>query len=179
MRTTQRFSADGDEQTQIFVKDVTGDAFSLSIPTATTVETFVNMVALRSQVSPDDLRVVYAGRQLQVCRDDSSPAPPTAAARPTLADHGITHESTIYLAGSIRGGAQGKKVRCTYSDCREFAQRIVGDCSFCTGHFCSRHRMLENHSCPGLEDCKNEEKQRNKEKLERERTKPVRGLGTG
>ena len=45
-----------------------------------------------------------------------------------------------------------KRIRCTASECREPAQRIVGDCSFCEGHFCGKHRLLEDHKCTGLED---------------------------
>lgn len=45
-----------------------------------------------------------------------------------------------------------KKLRCTASECKEPAQRIVGDCGFCDGHFCGRHRLLEDHKCEGLED---------------------------
>lgn len=46
----------------------------------------------------------------------------------------------------------GKKIRCGAKDCKEAAQRIVGDCGFCKGHFCGRHRLLEDHKCAGLED---------------------------
>lgn len=46
----------------------------------------------------------------------------------------------------------GKKIRCSANDCKEAAQRIVGDCSFCNGHFCGKHRLLEDHKCSGLED---------------------------
>jgi len=45
-----------------------------------------------------------------------------------------------------------KKIRCTYKECREAAQRIVGDCGFCNGHYCGKHRLLEDHKCDGLED---------------------------
>ncbi|KAH8713119.1 AN1-type zinc finger protein TMC1 [Beauveria bassiana] len=45
-----------------------------------------------------------------------------------------------------------KKIRCNAKDCREAAQRIVGDCGFCNGHFCGKHRLLEDHKCSGLED---------------------------
>ena len=45
-----------------------------------------------------------------------------------------------------------KKIRCTYKDCREGAQRIIGDCGFCNGHYCGKHRLLEDHKCDGLED---------------------------
>ena len=45
-----------------------------------------------------------------------------------------------------------KKIRCNAKDCKEPAQRIVGDCSFCKGQFCGNHRLLEDHKCSGLED---------------------------
>ncbi|KAL6415172.1 hypothetical protein AUP68_01718 [Ilyonectria robusta] len=48
-----------------------------------------------------------------------------------------------------------KRIRCTASQCREPAQRIVGDCTFCQGHFCGKHRLLEDHKCTGLEDVSN------------------------
>ncbi|KAJ8123726.1 hypothetical protein ONZ43_g394 [Nemania bipapillata] len=44
------------------------------------------------------------------------------------------------------------KPRCTFKECRTAAQRIVGDCGFCDGHFCAKHRLLEDHKCTGLED---------------------------
>ena len=69
-----------------------------------------------------------------------------------------------------------KKLRCTFTDCKEPAQRIVGDCGFCAGHFCGRHRMLEDHKCSGLEDCKKESHERNALKLENERTQVVKGV---
>lgn len=69
-----------------------------------------------------------------------------------------------------------KKIRCGHKDCKEAAQRIVGDCGFCNGHFCGKHRLLESHNCSGLENCKEAERERNKEKLEGERTAVVRGV---
>ncbi len=45
-----------------------------------------------------------------------------------------------------------KKLRCSFEECKSVAQRIVGDCGFCQGHFCSNHRLLEDHKCQNLED---------------------------
>lgn len=45
-----------------------------------------------------------------------------------------------------------KKIRCSFKECSQPAQRIVGDCGFCNGHYCARHRLLEDHKCEGLED---------------------------
>ncbi|KAI0206894.1 hypothetical protein F4808DRAFT_454809 [Astrocystis sublimbata] len=44
------------------------------------------------------------------------------------------------------------KPRCTFKTCKTAAQRIVGDCGFCDGHYCAKHRLLEDHKCTGLED---------------------------
>ncbi|KAI5923047.1 hypothetical protein F4810DRAFT_710807 [Camillea tinctor] len=44
------------------------------------------------------------------------------------------------------------KPRCTFKQCRSAAQRIIGDCGFCDGHYCAKHRLLEDHKCTGLED---------------------------
>ncbi|KAI0108277.1 hypothetical protein F4814DRAFT_51227 [Daldinia grandis] len=45
-----------------------------------------------------------------------------------------------------------QKPRCNFKECKSAAQRIVGDCGFCDGHFCAKHRLLEDHKCSGLED---------------------------
>lgn len=79
------------------------------------------------------------------------------------------------MALPIRGGAP-KRIRCNFKECKDQAQRIVGDCGFCQGHFCGKHRMLESHACTGLEDCKQEEKDRNRQKLESERTVAIKGI---
>ena len=49
-----------------------------------------------------------------------------------------------------------KKIRCGATDsgvrCSEGVSRIVGECGFCGGCFCGKHRLLEDHKCKGLED---------------------------
>ena len=45
-----------------------------------------------------------------------------------------------------------RKIKCSFKECKDAAQRIAGDCGFCNGHFCGRHRLLEDHKCTGLED---------------------------
>jgi len=64
----------------------------------------------------------------------------------------------------------------TPEKCTSQAQRIVGDCGFCLGHFCSKHRLLESHSCPKLEDCKKESYEQNAIKLISERTVAIKGV---
>ncbi|KAK7749564.1 hypothetical protein SLS53_000140 [Cytospora paraplurivora] len=69
-----------------------------------------------------------------------------------------------------------KKIRCSFKDCRDQAQRIAGDCSFCGEHFCGKHRLLEDHKCSGLEDCKQESHERNAARLESEKTQVIKGV---
>ncbi|MCJ1418470.1 hypothetical protein MMC32_004818, partial [Xylographa parallela] len=100
----------------------------------------------------------------------------TTTADPTLVSLNIFPNSTLELTAPVRGGMPPKKMRCTFKDCKDAAQRIVGDCGFCSGHFCGKHRMLEDHKCSGLEDCKKESHERNAMKLESERTMVVKGI---
>ncbi|KXS93664.1 hypothetical protein AC579_10298 [Pseudocercospora musae] len=155
-------SAEAEPTMQIFVKNVAGDTFPITIPESTTVGTLRSLVALRTNTPEAKLRVTHAGSHLS---DLSA----------TLSSYNVTRESTLHMALPIRGGAP-KKIRCNFKDCKDAAQRIVGDCAFCQGHFCGKHRMLESHNCTGLEDCKQEEKDRNKAKLESERTVAIKGI---
>ncbi|SCU77717.1 LADA_0A01860g1_1 [Lachancea dasiensis] len=63
-----------------------------------------------------------------------------------------------------------KKDKCYYEKCGFTALKFIGDCQFCQGHFCSRHRIMENHSCQGLKSCKEQMHQRNADKLAAEQT---------
>jgi hypothetical protein len=169
---------------QIFVKNVAGHskfavvllsvscpddtdrstlAVPLTIPSNTSISTLRTLLALRTNLPSSDLRLVHAGKHLV---DDEL----------TLADYSIGGESTIHLALPLRGGMPPRKIRCSFKECKDAAQRIVGDCGFCSGHFCGKHRLLEDHKCPGLEDCKKESHERNADKLNSERTVAIRGI---
>lgn len=64
-----------------------------------------------------------------------------------------------------------KKNACYFDKCSSAASKFIGDCNFCKGHFCSKHRLMENHACDGLTSCKEQLHQRNADKLEAEQTK--------
>lgn len=138
-------------------------AIPLSLPPNTTISTLTTLLTLRTNLPPSDLRLVHAGKHL------SSPST-------TLADYAIPSNGTLQLALPLRGGMPPKRIRCSYKSCRDAAQRIVGDCGFCEGHFCGKHRLLEDHRCEGLEDCKKESYERNAERLESERTVAIKGV---
>ena len=148
---------------QIFVKDLSGDsklsqshqqasppersanlsssAITMTVPQNITIANLTTLLSLRTSLPESSLRLVHAGKHLP-SRDPSS----------TLSDYHIGRESTIHLTTPLRGGMPAKKIRCTHKDCKEAAQRIIGDCGFCSGHFCGKHRLLEDHKCTGLED---------------------------
>ncbi|KAK9482858.1 hypothetical protein V1527DRAFT_485339 [Lipomyces starkeyi] len=81
----------------------------------------------------------------------------------------ITDGAIVNLVLRLRGGGPAKK-RCSFKSCSSAPLRIVGDCSFCDGHFCAKHRLLEEHKCTGLQDCKQQLHERNALKLQQEQT---------
>ena len=123
---------------QIFIKPISGHTFAMTIPPNLTIQNLTTLLSLRTSLPEDDLRLVYAGKHLLSTH--------------TLLDYHIQREATLHLASPLRGGMPPKKIRCTYKDCKEGAQRIIGDCGFCNGHYCGKHRLLEDHKCDGLED---------------------------
>jgi len=158
-------ASETEDTMQIFIKTVSGDStIPLTLPPSTSIATLRTLLALRTNLStPSTLRLVHAGKHLS--------SPDT-----TLADYAIGPNSTLHLALPLRGGMPPKKVRCSFKDCKDRAQPIVGDCGFCEGRHCSRHRMLEDHKCVGLEDCKKESHDRNADKLNSERTVAIKGV---
>jgi predicted nucleic acid binding AN1-type Zn finger protein len=194
------------ETMQIFVKNVSGEskaslsshrhsrpliispAFPMTVPQDLSIRNLKTLLSIRTSLSESDLRLVYAGKHL--------------LSSSTLADYNIHRESTLHLASPVRGGMPPKKIRCSYKDCKEGAQRIIGDCGFCQGHFCGKHRLLEDHKCDGLEDvssppirwwlvglsdellanimideqCKKESHDRNAAQLNAERTHVIKGI---
>jgi len=141
---------------QIFVKALEGRrTFALDVSPSDTIYDLRNQLSSREALA-EDARIAYGGKGLD---EDSL----------TLSDIGIQRDSTLHLLPRLRGGAP-KRRACTFKTCTNQAQRIVGDCTFCDGHFCGTHRLLEDHKCPGLEDCKKESHDRNASKLNAERT---------
>ncbi|KAI9055756.1 hypothetical protein LZ554_000697 [Drepanopeziza brunnea f. sp. 'monogermtubi'] len=158
-------SPEPDSTMQIFIKTIAGDTFPLTVPPTISIHTLTTLLSLRTSLPESDLRLVYAGKHISPSSSCS-----------TLLSHNIPRDSTLHLATPLRGGMPPKKIRCTYKDCREGAQRIIGDCGFCKGHYCGNHRLLEDHKCDGLEDCKKESHDRNAAQLNAERTRVIKGI---
>lgn len=63
-----------------------------------------------------------------------------------------------------------RRKRCSFTNCTSAPLRGVGDCGLCEGRFCSRHRLMEQHKCTGLQNCKDTLRERNALKLAEQQT---------
>lgn len=66
----------------------------------------------------------------------------------------VAKSATTSSAAAPSAPPRKSRKRCSAKNCISLPLRNVGDCSFCEGHFCSRHRLLEQHQCVGLKNCK-------------------------
>lgn len=81
-------------------------------------------------------------------------------------------EALIFIAErrTLEVRTDKKRRRCSFSKCNSVPLRGVGDCQNCNGHFCSRHRLMEQHQCAGLQCCKQQLHERNALRLQQQQT---------
>lgn len=101
----------------------------------------------------------------------------------TLQDYEIEDDCKLVLSASnnvsssssgpgVAAAAAKKKTkkRCSFKSCISAPLRGVGDCTLCQGNFCSRHRLLEQHNCEGIQSCKQQMHERNAIRLQQQQT---------
>lgn len=76
---------------QIFIKLLTGHTLTLEVEETDTVAMMKLKVQDKNGIPPDQMRFIFEGKQLEDER--------------TLAEYGITKESTIHTALRLRGGS--------------------------------------------------------------------------
>ncbi|KAK9453901.1 ubiquitin-related domain-containing protein [Dipodascopsis uninucleata] len=138
-----------------YAKTVDGKSFPVSIKDDDSIKFIKSSIEEASHIPSSIQRLVYKGAVLD---DDAC-----------IQDYDITEGAIVNLILRLRGGGPSKK-RCSFKACTSAPLRIVGDCSFCDGHFCSKHRLLEDHKCTGLQNCKQQLHERNALKLQQEQT---------
>lgn len=163
---------------RITIRLSTNSAYTLTIPDNSTVQdlrTSAKVACPPSAKLPTDFKLIYNGQKLDPHYK-------------LLLDFGISPEGSdiILMSNGVASpisspsltpttvrkttNATKKKSRCSFKSCSSAPLRMVGECSHCSGKFCAKHRLLEDHHCQDLQYCRDSAHERNAMKLHSEST---------
>ncbi|WEJ94410.1 hypothetical protein PSN45_001894 [Yamadazyma tenuis] len=139
---------------------------SFTVSTASTVyaDLVQEIQSCSSFPLPQTFKLIYNGEKLS----DTRLADLQAAASEGVA--GDAEINVILMEESKKLVKKKKSKKCSFQSCNSSPLRMVGDCHHCTGKFCAKHRLLEDHMCSGLQCYKEIAHEQNALKLENERT---------
>ncbi|KAG5358447.1 AN1-type zinc finger protein [Yarrowia sp. B02] len=139
------------------VKFVSGKSYDVTMDGSNTIKTVKEYLHERdTALSSSTIDLVYGGQSL----DDTK----------TIDELDLDAKTVNVVSRCSAPNPTKKKKRCSFKGCSSAPLRMVGDCSFCDGKFCSTHRLLEQHNCSGLQSCKDQLHEQNASKLQREQT---------
>lgn len=163
----------------------TENSFSVTIPDNSTVEDLRNAAKVGCPTSvklPLDFKLIYNGVKLTPYYKSLSTlnvVPENNSVTVILMSEGFdTPLASPQLSPvekvDVAPRKKVKKNRCSFKTCSATPLRMVGDCGQCHGKFCAKHRLLEDHTCSGLQLCKESAHERNAMKLQNESTISLR-----
>lgn len=146
-------------------------AFTLQLPSTTTIGTLRSLINLRTNI-PQETISIHHGPEAQKVTLLTK----TLADFLSVSSHGPEPSPLSFSFKVETVPRKPKKGRCTFAGCNEKCAPIVGDCTFCPGKFCGKHRTLPMHLCPGRDESKAAAWQRNADILTKNATISTKGL---
>lgn len=142
---------------KITIRTSTERSFDIDAATPLTSVAELTLLCSEHPNLPTNFKLIHNGCRL---------TPPES----TLLDLGIDADTALILMESQPKPKRAKKARCAAPGCHSMPLRMVGDCNGCKSSFCAQHRLMENHHCVGLQQCKESAHLRNATKLNKEST---------
>ncbi|CAH6721301.1 AN1-type zinc finger protein Tmc1p [[Candida] jaroonii] len=131
---------------QITIKLSTEDSLKLTILDTTTVDDLISLIKTSSDLT--NFKLINQGKKL-------------------TSQDSLSDIDDLIL---MKEESKKSKKKCYFKNCNVNYLKLVGDCQYCQGKYCHKHRLLENHDCNYLNQYKLLEHQKNAIKLENERT---------
>ncbi|KAF6009023.1 hypothetical protein HII13_003662 [Brettanomyces bruxellensis] len=180
---------------KVIIKLNNEQIFHVTVPDNSTVEDLkiASLVALPLKLAYQGIQQSFGIPSYGITSDSNSTVYLTAGSKPVVdvvdSEHlqsQLSSESAVscisqgesdqehtirHTRKKSRSKSKSKgKNRCSFGTCHATALRLTGECQFCKGRFCSKHRLLEKHNCKGLKTCKDKCFERNALKLRKEQT---------